>query len=212
MSAITDTVIRKLLAHEDSAQRLTITPLLDPEKQIGPGSVDLRLGTEFLETPRQSHSTIDPFSKDHRGEQFKTYVPLGDKYILHPGQFALGATLEFLVIPSGVTGQVLSRSSWGRLGLLVATAVTVQPGFRGSLTLELVNAGTVPIVLRPGLRVAQLQLWEAGEPSASPYDARGKYDAPLGPETNRLAMEDNEMQRLKSVSSRMHARNPGESD
>lgn len=200
MSALTDGEIIELLGQEDPARRLLITPLLDPEKQIGPGSIDLRLGTEFLETPRQNNASIDPFlTEDPRirpGNDIRTYVPLGDRYVLHPGQFALGATLEFVVLPDDITGQVLSRSSWGRLGLLVATAVAVQPGFRGSLTLELVNAGTVPIVLRPGLRIAQLQLWSSKNMAVNPYSKSGnKYQAPLGPESNRLAWEDDEIGR-----------------
>lgn len=210
MTALTDASIRALLAEEDPERRLVITPLLDPDRQIGPGSVDVRLGTEFLETPRQASAYIDPFgTAPHQSRitaDLRTYVPLGDPYVLHPGQFALGSTLEFVVLPPHVMGQVLSRSSWGRLGLLVATAVAVQPGFRGSLTLELVNAGTVPIVLRPGLRIAQLQLWAAQDPAASPYAANGKYQAPLGPESNRLAWEDDERRRLKGISDKMHAR------
>lgn len=211
MSALTDSEVRELLASTRPGHQLVITPLLDPVKQIGPGSIDLRLGTEFLETPRQNNASIDPFAPyDPRARPIndtRTYVPLGDKYVLHPGQFALGSTLEFVVLPDDVTGQVLSRSSWGRLGLLVATAVAVQPGFRGSLTLELVNAGTVPIVLRPGLRIAQLQLWRSATPTTRPYAAGdNKYQAPLGPESNRLAWEDDERLRLIAIGNRMHAR------
>ncbi|WP_448263640.1 dCTP deaminase [Microbacterium aurum] len=219
VTALTDTEIRSMMAETDPAKQLIITPLLDPNKQVGPGSIDLRLGTEFLETPRQNSAAIDPFAEhDPRARpaaDLRTYVPLGDQYVLHPGQFALGSTLEFVVLPDDVIGQVLSRSSWGRLGLLVATAVAVQPGFRGSLTLELVNAGTVPIVLRPGLRIAQLQLWRADRPSAAPYSAHGKYRAPLGPESNRLAWEHEERERLIAISDKMHARSskvPGQDD
>lgn len=212
MSALVHDDIVALLAHSDRDKRLVITPLLDQAKQIGPGSIDLRLGTEFLEVPRQDNRSIDPFNQrsgpQPRAGDHKTYVPLGDEFIIHPGQFVLGATLEFLVMPANLTGQVLSRSSWGRLGLLVATAVAVQPGFRGVLTLELVNTGSVPIVLRPGLRVAQLQLWMASRDTSAPYSADGKYDAPLGPESNRLAWEDSERAVLKAITDRMHARRP----
>ncbi|MFE6734595.1 dCTP deaminase [Microbacterium sp. NPDC057650] len=210
MTALTDTDIRLMLAETNPSRQLIITPLLDPEKQVGPGSIDLRLGTEFLETPRQNSASIDPFAeKDPRARpvaDLRTYVPLGDQYVLHPGQFALGATLEFVVLPDDVIGQVLSRSSWGRLGLLVATAVAVQPGFRGSLTLELVNAGMVPIVLRPGLRIAQLQLWRTAQSAGAPYSTNGKYRAPLGPESNRLAWEHEERERLITITNKMHAR------
>jgi len=194
----------------DPDQRLTITPILDRAKQIGPASVDLRLGTEFLEVSRRSSAFIDPSRAapdDFEAEpDLKSYVALGGKFVLHPGQFVLGCTLEFLVLPTDLAGQVLSRSSWGRLGLLVATAVAVQPGFKGVLTLELVNAGSVPIVLRPGLRVAQLQLWRSEKPTAQPYSAKGKYAAPLGPESNRLVLEDSERDVLERIGDEMNAR------
>lgn len=209
MSALLREQILSAMDESDRAKKLVITPMLDREKQVGPGSVDLRLGTEFLEVSRRDSQGIDPFDTATRSpakDDASSYVPLGDRFIMHPGQFVLGATLEFLVMPNTMTGQVLSRSSWGRLGLLVATAVAVQPGFRGVLTLELVNTGTVPIVLRPGLRIAQLQLWKSEKPTDSPYSSDGKYSAPLGPESNRLAWEERERSALQSISNRIHAR------
>lgn len=193
----------------DTARRLVITPLLDRAKQIGAGSVDLRLGSEFLEVPRQSNPSIDPSrapaSPSEAPEPDRTsYVPIGGQFVLHPGQFVLGCTLEFLALPADLAGQVVSRSSWGRLGLLVATAVAVQPGFRGVLTLELVNDGSVPIILRPGLRVAQLQLWQGTSTTLHPYD-KGKYQAPLGPEGNRLVLEDSEREVLERIGDEMSA-------
>lgn len=210
MSALVDLDILELLRQTNPEERLVVTPLLDAEKQIGPGSVDLRLGTEFLETARPNNRAIDPFDSEianlSRATHVKSYVPLGDEFVLHPGQFVLGGTLEFVGLPTSLTGQVLSRSSWGRLGLLVATAVAVQPGFQGVLTLELVNAGSVPIVLRPGVRIAQLQLWRAARGASVSYTNNGKYKAPLGPESNRLAWEDSEKNTLRAISDRMHAR------
>lgn len=195
--------------------RLIITPLLSAEKQIGQGSIDLRLGSEFLESSRRDLKYIDPFqvgtnvSLRRNTDETRTYVPLGRELTLHPGQFVLGATLEFLSIPANIVGQVVSRSSWGRLGLLVATAVAVQPGFRGVLTLELVNTGAVPIVLRPGLRVAQLQLWTADRAVNNPYGGQtpnsGKYPNPLGPESQKLAWEAGESKKLLGISAVMHA-------
>lgn len=190
--------------------RLVITPLLDAE-QIGPGSVDLRLGTEFIETERRIEAVIDPYtdpSPSSAGEVVH-FVPLGHHLVLHPGQFILGATLEFIRLPRHLGAQVLSRSSWGRLGLLVATAVVVQPGFAGALTLELVNTGNVPIRLRPGLRVAQLQIWSAAEGTTRPYSTgQEKYRAPLGPESNKLAWESNELSRLQKIGEQLLGRRP----
>lgn len=214
MSALVREEIIDRLEHEDAKKRLTIRPILDQEKQIGAGSIDLRLGSEFLEVPQQSTEYIDPFTtvqpvNEALVSERRSYVALGSKFILHPGQFVLGSSLEFVVIPADVMGQVLSRSSWGRVGLLVATAVAVQPGFRGMLTLELVNAGSLPIVLRPGLRVAQLQLWSSSRTTDKPYSFSGKYDAPLGPESNRLVIERGERDALAAVTRFMH---PGHVD
>ena len=192
------------MAAPNILERLVVTPLLD-ETQVGPGSIDLRLGTEFIETERRSEAIIDPYGdvpaiSDSDNQAF---VPLGRHLVLHPGQFILGATLEFIRLPDSLGAQVLSRSSWGRLGLLVATAVAVQPGFAGCLTLELVNAGSLPIRLRPGLRVAQLQVWSSEGRTESSY-ATGdeKYRAPLGPQSNRLAWETDELDRIRSIGSK----------
>lgn len=192
------------MSREALSDRLVVTPLLD-DAQVGPGSIDLRLGTEFIETERRSEAVVDPYGDQTDGSgDSEVFVPLGQHLVLHPGQFILGATLEFIRLPSHLGAQVLSRSSWGRLGLLVATAVAVQPGFGGCLTLELVNAGSLPIRLRPGLRVAQLQVWSAKDPTANPY-ASGfeKYRAPLGPESNRLAWESGELDRIRAVGERL---------
>jgi dCTP deaminase len=86
----------------------------------------------------------------------------------------------------------------------VATTVAMQPGFAGCLILELVNAGSLPIRLRPGLRVAQLQVWSSKTATDSPY-ATGfeKYRAPLGPESSRLAWESNELNRIRRIGAKL---------
>jgi len=191
------------------ADRLVVSPLLD-RSQVGPGSIDLRLGTEFIEVERHTEAVIDPYETQSiaaTSAENVRFVPLGDSLVLHPGQFVLGSTLEFIRLPAHLGAQVLSRSSWGRLGLLVATAVAVQPGFAGCLTLELVNTGSVPIRLRPGLRVAQLQVW-SGDATNSTYSAGGgKYQAPLGPESNKLAWESSELVRLRAIGEQLLGRN-----
>jgi dCTP deaminase len=141
---------------------------------------------------------LDPFedatTNEYRDE--RVVVELGDHLMLHPGQFILGSTLEFVRMPTHMVGQVLGRSSWARLGLIVATAVVVQPGFGGVLTLELVNMGNVPMKLRPGLRIAQLMVWHLGQPTSKPYEPASKYGSPIGPEPSRLVWESAERDRL----------------
>jgi dCTP deaminase len=83
------------------------------------------------------------------------YVRFGDKFVLHPRSFVLGSTLEWIRMPKNVAGYVTSRSSWGRRGLIIATATGVHPGFTGCLTLELFNSGEIPIALYPGMGISQ---------------------------------------------------------
>jgi dCTP deaminase len=181
--------------------RLVITPLLD-KSQIGPASVDLRLGSGFIEARRRDAHVIDPSGTTPISDtvtQDRYEVPLGESLYIHPGQFLLGATFEFVRLPMNLGGQVLGRSSWGRIGLMVATAVTVQPGFGGCLTLELQNLGSVPIQLFPGLRVAQMMLWQTLSSTDNGYPASADFQALLGPESPRTGWETSEVEKLSSI-------------
>jgi dCTP deaminase len=189
-------------------RRLVITPLLDPE-QVGRGAVDLRLGTEFLALRRTRLSGIDPTVRSEAEideMQDRVVVPFGEKLWLHPRHFILAATLEFLALPDHLSATVVGRSSWGRLGLIVATAVFVHPGFRGCLTLELVNEGDSPIALSSGSRIAQLTLHELGEPSPEKEADTQKYSAPVRPQPSRLPSERDELDRLKRLGERLSSR------
>jgi dCTP deaminase len=85
-------------------------------------------------------------------------------FVLHPGEFALASTLEFICLPDDIAGRLEGRSTWGRLGLQIhATAGFVDPGFRGSLTFELINSGKLPIKLSPGLRLGQICFFRVHE-------------------------------------------------
>lgn len=183
-------------------RRLVVMPILDESEQIGAASIDLRLGSAFIEVRRREAHVIDPFEDASMARAItpeRWDIPFGESFVLHPGQFLLGATFEFVRLPAHIGGQVLGRSSWGRVGLIVATAVTVQPGFGGCLTLEIQNLGSVPIKLYPGLRVAQLMLWATRRATEHPYSKGAKYDAPLGPESSRIGWENDEVERLKAI-------------
>jgi dCTP deaminase len=177
-------------------KRLVITPLLDPD-QVHGGSVDLRLGTTFVLTQRAEFPTMDATGEKQslrdaiHKYQFRVTKNFHEKLVLHPYQLVLGVTLEYLGFPGGLGGYVLTRSSWGRLGLIIATATFVNPGFKGCLTLELLNLGEVPLVLYPGMRVAQLvpHTVEEGEP---PDKYEGRYKYPTEPEFSRV-YEDKEL-------------------
>jgi len=154
---------RRLLDHKSG---FAITPIVDTDSQIAEASVDLRLGPDFIVAKRATGlSTFDPAQVDDIGERIRDYQdymrrPVGSAFYLHPGQFALARTLEYLTLPREISAEVVGRSSWGRLGLVIATAPLIQPGFKGTVTLELSNLGTVPMVLYVGVRIAQATFYE----------------------------------------------------
>ena len=166
MSVLGKNRLIELMSEKDIDKRLIATPLLC-DSQIGEASVDIRLGNDFIVTRRGNLASIDPAREDKKESRYQTrhYVNFGESFNLHPNELVLAGTLEYFRLPISVAGTVTSRSSWGRAGLVIATATAVHPGFTGSITLELVNLGEVPLVLYPGLPVAQLVLrdCEGGE-------------------------------------------------
>jgi dCTP deaminase len=205
MSVLQHEELVRVLRAQPIRDRLVVTPLLD-ESQVGPASIDLRLGTHFREIRRWERAVLDPETDDEavaeRREQ-PIVVPMGSHLWLHPGQFVLGSTLEYIRMPDDLVGQVLGRSSWARNGLIVATAVLIQPGWPGVLTLELSNIGDVPIQLYPGDRIAQLTVWRLLAKTEHPYEAGAKYVAPIGPEESRLELEANDRDRLREIGQRL---------
>lgn len=136
-------------------------PLRFCEGQIGPASIDLRFGRWFLLAHQTRSGQID-LSKDHDSFDFETrearsyYIPFTEKFIIHPGRFVLGTTLEWLSLPRNIGGYITGKSSLGRRGLIIETAAGIHPGFSGCLTLELYNCGEVPIAIVPGMRICQV--------------------------------------------------------
>jgi dCTP deaminase len=141
-----------------------ITPVLDLEQQLrGDGSLDVRLGHQFLVFNKATGvKAIDPTEGDALRRQLQEHhqsmirVSYGKQFHLHPGDFVIARTFEYLTVPSNWIGYVLGRSSWGRLGVVIATATFINPRFQGTITLEIANLGLVPVSLTPLSRVAQL--------------------------------------------------------
>ncbi len=189
------------LTETDFDKRLVVTPLLEDD-QVGEASIDLRLGTEFLLLRRTLQAGVDVGDPGFQAQVDDLYekivTPIGEGLWLHPQQFALGATFEFVRLPPTLGAYVLGRSSWGRLGLLVATAVMVQPGFAGSLTLELVNEGDSPVLLYPGLTIAQLAVHSLHAQTAF-TKADPTYRAPTGPQAARLAKEQRALEKISKL-------------
>ncbi|ELK53389.1 MULTISPECIES: dCTP deaminase [Haloferax] len=186
---LSDSDILSRLAEGD----LVVDPIDDVDMQVQPASVDLRLGTEFLEFQRTNISCIHPNRESEVSEYVReTHVPEGDDFILHPGDFVLGTTKERVEIPADLLATVEGRSSLGRLAVVIhATAGIVDPGYEGQITLELSNLGTAPVALTPGMRISQLVFTEMKSPADRPYGVeRGsKYQGQRGPQASRLSSD-----------------------
>lgn len=155
--------ILERLVDPDPERRIIITPLLKPEEQFGPTSVDLRLGTDFQVMRRTNLTHMDllkdpeELSRDVQRHMEHVKVKPTEPFILHPGEFALASTLEYVKVPLDLAARLEGRSTWGRLGLQIhATAGFVDPGFRGALTFELSNVSNIPLPLYPGVRISQI--------------------------------------------------------
>ena len=169
---------------------LVIDPLDDPEIQIQPASVDLRLGNEFLEVQSANIPCIHPNSEDEVSNYVnETNISDDQEFILHPGNFVLGTTYERVEIPPDLIAHVEGRSSLGRLAVVVhATAGLCDPGYNGQITLELSNLGTAPVALTPGMRISQLTFTKLTSPSTRPYgkERGSKYQNQSGPQASKI--------------------------
>ncbi|MBX0293353.1 dCTP deaminase [Haloarcula nitratireducens] len=169
---------------------LVVEPLDDPDIQIQPASVDLRLGREFLEFQHANIPCIHPNAEGEVADYVEeTEIEEGGEYILHPGDFVLGTTHERVEIPDDLIAHVEGRSSLGRLAIVVhATAGLCDPGYEGQITLELSNLGTAPVALTPGMRISQLTFTELKNPAERPYGSeRGsKYQGQRGPQASKI--------------------------
>jgi len=192
--------INKKLYHLDLKKRIVITPLIK-KTQIGHGIVDLRLGTEFILTKKTRFSNLNVIDNNlsHNIKKYQERVILNikDNLVLHPNQFILGSTLEYIKLPDDIMGYIIGRSSWGRLGLIIATATLINPKFAGVITLELTNVGEVPINLFPGLRIAQLTLHKCYLRNLSKSDEKGKYFGSTSPNFSRI-YEDSDICLVKN--------------
>lgn len=169
---------------------LIINPITNV-KQIGSSSIDVRLGTKFkyLKLVRQTHFNITNIKNLEREiEEYSEEIKLGiaEPFMLHPKEFVLGSTLEYLHLPRYLTARLEGRSTWGRVGLQIhSTAGLVDPGFKGCLTFELHNLGKLPLPLFPGMRIGQLVFYPISEVGES-YSEREnpKYTNQLGPKNS----------------------------
>jgi dCTP deaminase len=183
VSALSGKRLRELLV-APLEHRLVVSPLLDVKGQVreDQASIDIRLGFGFALVSASSSGAVDELEEPShlQGRLAKLYrmeyVPFGGRLVIHPHQFILAETFEFIRLPGNLAAYVIGRSTWGRLGLIVATAAGIHPGFSGTLTLELRNLGETPLALYPGQTIAQLFFHDVmppvGEGAPGQYSGR----------------------------------------
>ncbi|MFA4995563.1 MAG: dCTP deaminase [Patescibacteria group bacterium] len=163
-------------------KKIIITP--EDDSMIQPSSYDVRLSNKFRVFNNYKYSIIDPREKQL---DLTSLVELknGSPFILHPGEFILGSTLEVIGLDKTVVARIEGKSSLGRLGLLIhSTAGYVDPGFKGTITLELSNVANLPIALYPGMKIGQLSFMNLCTPCETPYGSRkigSKYQNQVDP-------------------------------
>lgn len=168
----------------DRELRLRLPDIIKPYEPalIQPASIDVRLGTSFLVPDESSITHVDlenPPTKLMRAVDLAEAEDPGvrNSLTIHPGEFVLGSTKEIVSVPDDLACSLMGRSSIGRLGLQVhATAGWIDPGFHGSVTLEMFNELRVPIVVRPGLVIAQLAFQMLTSAAEQPYSGRYQND------------------------------------
>lgn len=188
MTLASDTDLLQML---DEGTLLTITPALSADERaalVQPASLDLRLSATFRIYRAHGAQLIDP-ALDQQGLLEPVQLPDGESFILHPGQFVLGSTHEFVSLSPTIAGKVEGKSSLGRMGLIIhSTAGFIDPGFSGHITLEMTNLAPLPIRLYPGMAIAQLAITPLHSPAARPYGATGRgshYQGQTGPTPSR---------------------------
>lgn len=169
------------------AGRIAIDPF-DP-RMVQPSSVDLRCADAFRVFENHRYALIDP--KDPQEDLTVEVVATDDApFVLHPGEFVLGSTLERLRLGDDVVARLEGKSSLGRIGLLIhSTAGFIDPGFEGQVTLELSNVANLPIAIYPGMKIGQVSFYALSSPAEHPYGSPklgSKYQGQRGPTPSRV--------------------------
>ena len=176
---------RDILVEVD-AGRLAVEPW--DAALVQPSSVDVRLDRYFRVFNNSQYTHIDP-SRQQDDLTALVEPKDDDPFVLHPGEFVLGSTLEIVTLPDDLSGRLEGKSSLGRLGLLThSTAGFIDPGFTGHITLELSNVANLPITLWPGMKIGQLCLFRLSSPALHPYgssEAGSRYQGQRGPTPSR---------------------------
>lgn len=170
------------------------SPNNDHLTNVHASSLDLRLGRFFKIYDHTKYAILDPMQPD-TFKDVARLIEIDDErspFIVQPGEFVLGVTLETIKISDDMVARVEGRSSLGRLGIIIhSTAGFVDAGFEGTITLEITNINRMPVALYPGMRVCQLAFEEMSSPAEVPYHMKGssKYQGQLYPEESKIATD-----------------------
>ncbi|MBA3289472.1 MAG: dCTP deaminase [Acidimicrobiia bacterium] len=168
------------------SERIVVDPY--DEHNVQPSSIDVRVDALFRVFRNHTAGVID-VKEDLTALTELIEIPPDGVFMLHPGEFVLGSTLERIGVPDDLVGRVEGKSSLGRLGLLIhSTAGFIDAGFDGHVTLELANVASLPITIYPGMKIGQISFMEMTTPADQPYGkgARGsKYQGQRGPTPSR---------------------------
>jgi dCTP deaminase len=164
---------RELRSRLESGE-IVIIPAPDPETQIQPASIDLRLGYDFQTFNYTRQALIDPFNPESFRELTNpVHLERGERFLVHPGEFVLATTLERVEVPDNLVARLDGRSSVGRLGIVIhSTAGYIEPGSQGTITLEISNVGRIAVALYPGMRICQIAFEEMTSPVSEAYGAK----------------------------------------
>ena len=172
--------------------RVKVTPPTGENlgQHIHASSMDLHLGHVFKVYEHSKFAVLDPKNPDSFRNNMRTItVNEGESFMVQPGEFAPGVNQETITVPDDLVVRGEGRSSLGRLGIIVhSTAGFVDPGFSGTITLEISNLNRLPVALYPGMRVCQIAFIKMSSPAETPYDKKtwSKYQGQVLPEESRL--------------------------
>jgi len=181
---LSDRTLREQLA----AGRIVIEPL--DESLIQPSSIDVRISNLFRVFRNHTKGVIDvKQDMENLTELIEIPAESDEPFMLHPGEFVLGSTLERIGVPDDLVGRVEGKSSLGRLGLLIhSTAGFIDPGWNGHVTLELSNVANLPVTIYPEMKIGQISFVQLSEPAETPYgtgEIGSKYQGQRGPTPSR---------------------------
>ena len=167
--------------------RITIDPY--DEAMVQPSSIDLRCDPHFRVFENHRYAVIDP--KAPQGDLTVGVEASEDEpFILHPGEFVLGSTLESIKLADDVVARLEGKSSLGRLGLLIhSTAGFIDPGFEGQVTLDLSNVANLPMAIYPEMKIGQISFYQMTTPAEFPYgspELGSKYQGQTGPTPSQM--------------------------